>query len=99
MTPYITKDKQRKLTPAIDQLLWALGELECDNDELTNSTEDNLSYIIMKLLERTSTYSPSAIYTALGMLEGIKAHYIQQYLYPHLQQSKFEVEIDDQEDV
>lgn len=64
-------DKQSALDESITHVLNVLRELESDNDETTNSTEDNLKYIIQGVIEVAYTSSNKDVYTALGVLNTI----------------------------
>lgn len=59
------------LDPAIDVVLQALRELECDNDETTNSMEYNIRYIINGILNEIYV-SELDEYVAIGLLEATK---------------------------
>lgn len=61
-----------KLDIAVQGVLQALRELECDNDETTNCMEDNMRYIIFQMLCRVYSSSKTDEYIALGVVESAK---------------------------
>lgn len=62
------------LDPAVDAALQALRELECDNDETTNSMEYNIRYIINGILSEIYISELDG-YIALGVLETAKLEF------------------------
>lgn len=67
-------DPQTKLDPVVDNILHALRELECDNDETTNSMESNITYIAIQLINEIYTTKADE-YVVMGLLESLKLSY------------------------
>lgn len=67
-------DPQTKLDPVVDTILHALRELECDNDETTNSMESNIIYIVLQLVKEVYTTTADE-YIVMGLLESLKLSY------------------------
>ena len=75
-------DPQTKLDPAVTTILHALRELECDNDETTNSMESNIIYITLQLLNEIYTTKADE-YLVIGLLESLKLSYFDVKIHPN----------------
>ncbi len=70
-------DGKQGLDEAVNSVLQALRELECDNDITTNSMEDNVSYVITQVLKEVYGSNNIDQHTGLGVLEFVKLDWFQ----------------------
>lgn len=90
MTPNIELEKREKLDKNINELLNTLRELESDYDELDNTTNDHVGYIIDNILQRIYSYNDDAMASAIGLLELTKIRFVNKYVLPVIKQSEFD---------
>lgn len=64
-----TLNGKQGLDDAVMHVLQALRELECDNDIVTNSMEDNVLYIFAKVLDEVYGSNKLDMATALGVTD------------------------------
>jgi hypothetical protein len=66
-------DEQKEyLDNAVEYVLQQLRELECDGDDLSNSMEQNLEYIITQVMERIYSSNVTDRTTMLGILSTVQ---------------------------
>lgn len=88
--PYIIQDKRAVLDPAIDSVMLALRELECDGDESTNSMAGNINYLVTRILDRVYIQRYNDINEAMGILACISAEYYRRVAGPYENQKAFD---------
>lgn len=86
--PYINPLKRDVLNPAINELLNALRELECDDAE--NDMGGNLNYVITVLLKRCYGEKYSEMAQAVSVLEMAKLEYYRKVAAPYESQKEFD---------
>ena len=86
--PYITQCKREVLNPAIDQLLNALRELECDDP--SNDMGGNLNYAFTKILHQCYGERYAEMAQAVSVLEMCKLEYYRKVAAPYESQKEFE---------
>lgn len=86
--PYIISEKREVLNPAIDEMLNALRELECD--DAGNSMAGNLNYVFTRLLDRAYTAPRyDDINEAIGVLECCKLELYRRLAVPYEENKRF----------
>lgn len=90
--PYIIDEKRHPLDPVIDHLHSVLVDMETDDDQ--NNMEENLNYVISRLLmmvygDRDSTRY-SQINDAVGMLECAKLEFYSKVAAPYQDQKEYD---------
>ena len=86
--PYIKQDKREVLNPAIETLLNALRELECDDP--ANDMGGNLNYAFTKILHQCYGERYAEMAQAVSVLEMCKLEYYRKVAAPYEQQKEFE---------
>ena len=73
--PYIEQHKRDQLDPLVNKISKVLENLDCDYDT-SNNTENNLHYLLTKLMRRLYGSSSVELTESMGVLERTKLlHY------------------------
>ncbi len=86
--PYIKQEKRDVLNPAIETLLNALRELECDDP--ANDMGGNLNYAFTKILHQCYGERYSEMAQAVSVLEMCKLEYYRKVAAPYETQKEYE---------
>lgn len=86
--PYIKQDKRDVLNPAIETMLNALRELECDDP--SNDMGGNLNYAFTKILHQCYGERYAEMAQAVSVLEMCKLEYYRKIAAPYETQKEFE---------
>lgn len=86
--PYIKQDKRDVLNPAIETMLNALRELECDDP--SNDMGGNLNYAFTKILHQCYGERYAEMAQAVSVLEMCKLEYYRKVAAPYETQKEFE---------
>lgn len=86
--PYIKQEKREVLNPAIDSLLNALRELECDDP--ANDMGGNLNYAFTKILHQCYGERYAEMAQAVSVLEMAKLEFYRMKAAPYEEQKRFE---------
>ncbi len=86
--PYIVEEKREVLNPAIDELITALRGLQ--SDDPMDNTEENLNYIISRLLDTMYNANDREMNNALGVLTGVLFEYYRRMVSPYKDQKIYE---------
>lgn len=76
-------EKTEILDNAVVYILQQLRELECDGDELTNSMEENIKYIMMEVFKQVYSSTVADQHLLLGVLAAIKMEWYLSNFYPN----------------
>lgn len=86
--PYIVSHKRDVLNPAIETMLNALRELECDDP--ANDMGGNLNYAFTKILHQCYGERYAEMAQAVSVLEMAKLEFYRMKAAPYEEQKRFE---------
>jgi len=86
--PYIKQEKRDVLNPAIDKLMIALVNLQCDDD--ANNMEGNINYVFTKLLKNCYGDSYGEINDALGVIAAVQLEFYRRVAVPYEEQKIYD---------
>ena len=86
--PYIKQEKRDALNPAIETILNALRELECDDP--ANDMGGNLNYAFTKILHQCYGERYAEMAQAVSVLEMAKLEFYRMKAAPYEEQKRFE---------
>ena len=86
--PYITQCKRAVLNPAIETILSALRELECDDP--ANDMGGNLNYAFTKILHQCYGERYAEMAQAVSVLEMAKLEFYRMKAAPYEEQKRLE---------
>ena len=86
--PYIKQEKRDVLNPAIETMLNALRELECDDP--ANDMGGNLNYAFTKILHQCYGERYAEMAQAVSVLEMTKLEFYRTKAAPYEEQKRFE---------
>ena len=95
MTPVISTSDKQLLNEALHVIFEALRELESDNGDIVDKTDNHVMFLILEMLNRLYTHSPSSFNSALGVLDNCKQTFWYTIIQPAQVQSLMDQTISD----